>query len=94
MHDESVCSKYFMCFSRMLQMFHLNVSNIDLGVALVTMAIHACFKCFIYFQTYVVKFHVVNVYLDISKVDLVLHMLHTRMFQAYFLKCFICFRRT
>ena len=28
----------------MLQMFHLDVQNVDLGVAHVAMAIHACFK--------------------------------------------------
>ena len=34
----------------MLQMFHLDVSKVDLGVAHVAMAIHACFKCFIYLR--------------------------------------------
>jgi hypothetical protein len=37
----------------MLQMFHLDVSKVDLGVAYVALATHACFKCFIYFQSFV-----------------------------------------
>ena len=37
----------------MLQMFHLDVLKVDLGVAHVAMAIHACFKYFICFHTYV-----------------------------------------
>jgi hypothetical protein len=41
----------------MLQMFHLNVSKVNLGVAHVAMAIHTCFKSmfqvFHLFQTYV-----------------------------------------
>jgi hypothetical protein len=36
----------------MFKMFHLDFSKVNLGVAHVAMAIHACFKCFI-FQTYV-----------------------------------------
>jgi hypothetical protein len=43
----------------MLQVFHLNVAKIDLDVACVVMAIHACFKrifqVFHLFQTYVVS---------------------------------------
>ena len=54
----------------MLQMFHLDVQNVDLGVAHVAMAIHACFKCFIYYRRMLQMFH-----LDVSKVDMVLHML-------------------
>ena len=54
----------------MLQMFHLNVSKVNLGVAHVAMAIHACFKCFIYFRRMFQIFH-----LDVSKVDPVLLML-------------------
>ena len=66
-------------------MFHLDVSKVNLGVAHVAMAIHACFKCFICFRCMLQMF-----YLDVVKVDLVLHMLwaiHTCF------KCFICFRR-
>jgi hypothetical protein len=51
-------------------MFHMHVSNVDLGVAHVGIAIHACFKCFIYFRRMLQTF-----YLDVSKVNLVLHML-------------------
>jgi hypothetical protein len=36
-------------FRFMLQMFHLDVSKVDLGVAHVALATHACLKCFIYF---------------------------------------------
>jgi hypothetical protein len=28
----SVCSKYFICFSRMLQLFHLSAAKVDLDV--------------------------------------------------------------
>ena len=48
----------------------MDVSNVDFGVAHVAMAIHACFKCFIYFRRMLQMFH-----LDIVKVDLVLNML-------------------
>jgi hypothetical protein len=54
----------------MLQMFHLDVSKLNLGVAYDAVAIHACFKCFIYFRRMLQMF-----YLDIAKVDLVLHIL-------------------
>jgi hypothetical protein len=54
-------------------MFYLDVSNVDLGVAHVAMAIHACFKrmfqVFLYFRRMLQMFH-----LDVSKVDMVLHM--------------------
>jgi hypothetical protein len=47
-----VCFKCFICFRRMLQMFHLDVAKVDLDVAkinrdiaYVVMAIHVCFKC-------------------------------------------------
>ena len=30
----SVCSKYFICFNRMLQLFHLSVAKVDLNVGL------------------------------------------------------------
>ena len=36
-------------------MFLLDVSKVDLGVAHVAMAIHACFTCFTCFHTYVVN---------------------------------------
>jgi hypothetical protein len=42
-------------------MFHLDVSKVDVGVAHVAMAIHACFMRFIFFRTYVAIF-----YLDAS----------------------------
>jgi hypothetical protein len=29
----SICSKYFICFKRMLQVFHLDVAKVDLDVA-------------------------------------------------------------
>jgi hypothetical protein len=54
----------------MLQNFHLGVLKVDLGVAHIAMAIHACFKCFIYFICMLQMFH-----LDVAKVDLILHML-------------------
>ena len=36
----------FECLRFMLQVFHLNVTKVDLDVAYVAMAIQACFKCF------------------------------------------------
>jgi hypothetical protein len=67
-------------------MFYLNVSNVDIGVAHVAMTIYACFKYFIYFR------HMLQMlYLDVLKVDLVLHMLlwlYMHVSSAYF-KCFI-----
>jgi hypothetical protein len=55
----------FECFRFMLQVFHLNVAEVDLGVAYVIMTIHACFKCFICFRRKLQVF-----YFNISKVDL------------------------
>jgi hypothetical protein len=49
----------------MLQMFHLDVSKVDLGVAHVAVAICACFKCLICFRRMLQVF-----YLDDPKVDL------------------------
>ena len=40
--------KCFICFRRMLQMFYLDVSKVDL--AHIAMAIYVCFKCFICFR--------------------------------------------
>jgi hypothetical protein len=57
----------FMCFRRLFQMFHLDVSKIDLGVAHVAMAPHACFKYFICLGLMLQMFH-----LDVSKVNRVL----------------------
>jgi hypothetical protein len=37
----------------MLQIFHLDVTKVDLDVAYVSIAIQVCFKCFISFQPYV-----------------------------------------
>jgi hypothetical protein len=53
----------------MLQIFQLDILNVDLGVAHATMAIHVCFKCSIYFRRMLQMF-----YLDVSKVDMVLHL--------------------
>jgi hypothetical protein len=39
----------------MLQVFHLDATKVNLDVAYVAMAIHACFKCFICFHTYVLS---------------------------------------
>ena len=33
-----------MCFRRLFQIFHLDISKVDFGVAHVAMASHACFK--------------------------------------------------
>jgi hypothetical protein len=53
----SVCSKYFIYFRRILQVFHLGVAKIDLDVAFVAMATHVCcictFQIFHLFQMYV-----------------------------------------
>ena len=56
----------FRCFRRMLQMFHLDVSKVDLSVAHVVVVIHACFISF--------RHMLQMFYLDVLKVDLVLHM--------------------
>ena len=49
----------FMCFRRLFQMFHLDVSKVDLGLAHIAAATDACFKhmfqVFHLFQTYVVN---------------------------------------
>ena len=54
------CFKCFKCFRLTLQVFHLNVAKVDLDVAYVAMAMHACFKrifqVFCLFQTYVASF--------------------------------------
>jgi hypothetical protein len=65
----------------MLQIFHLDVSKVDLDVVHVAMAIHACFKCFICFIHMLQMFH-----LDVAKIDLILHVCcgYTHMFQAHF----------
>jgi hypothetical protein len=53
MHIVSVC---FKCFIRMLQVFHLDVAEIDLDVAYIAMTIHTCFnrmfQVFHLFQSY------------------------------------------
>jgi hypothetical protein len=55
----------------MLQIFHLDVLKVNIGVAQVTIAIHVCFRCMFYLiQMYVVMFHP-----NVAKVDLVLHIL-------------------
>jgi hypothetical protein len=46
MYVLSVGSKCFICFRRMLQVFHLDVAKVDLDVAYIC----KCFKCF---HTYV-----------------------------------------
>ena len=51
-------------------MFHLDVAEVDLDVAYVVVAIHACFKCFICFSRMLQVFQ-----LYVSKVDLGEHML-------------------
>jgi hypothetical protein len=77
-------------YVQVLQVFQTYVANVssgcfkvDLGVAHVAMAIHACFKCFICFRHMLQMF-----YLDVAKVDLMLHML---AIHACF-RCFIYFR--
>jgi hypothetical protein len=56
MHVASLC---FMCFRHLFQMFHLDISKVDLGVAHVSMATHSCFKrmfqVFHLYQIYVVN---------------------------------------
>jgi len=66
-HIVRVCFKCFTSFIWMLQVFHLDVTKVDLNVAkvdrnvaLVAVAIHICFKCMfqmfhLVFQTYVCK---------------------------------------
>ena len=53
----SVCSKCFIYFRSILQVFHLGVAKVDLDVAFVAMATHVCCKCmfeiFNRFQKYV-----------------------------------------
>jgi hypothetical protein len=52
----------------MLQVFRLDVAQVDPDVAYVAIPIHACFKCFVCFRRMLQMFH-----LDVSRVDLVLH---------------------
>jgi hypothetical protein len=59
------CSKYFRL---MLQVFHLNVAKVDLDVAYVVMAIHACFKRM--FQVFISFRRMLRIfYMDVLKVD-------------------------
>jgi hypothetical protein len=48
------CFKCFIYFVLMLQVFHLDVTKVDLNVTYVVMPIHVCFKrifkCFICFR--------------------------------------------
>jgi hypothetical protein len=59
MYVASLYFKCFMCFRHLFQMFHLDISKVDLGVAHVLMATHSCFKrmfqVFHLYQTYVVN---------------------------------------
>jgi hypothetical protein len=78
----------------MLQMFHLDVSNVDLSVAHVAMTIHTCcnrytrmFQVFHRFQTYVA-----NVYsgcfksrYGIAHVAMAIHACLKHMFQVFHL---------
>jgi hypothetical protein len=66
-HVASLYFNCFMCFRRLFQMYHLDVSKVDLGVAHVAVATHACFKYFSCFGLMLRMF-----YLDVSKVDRVL----------------------
>jgi hypothetical protein len=52
-HVSSVYFKCLRCSKLMLQVFHLDVAKVDLNIAYIAIAIHACFKhcfkCFICF---------------------------------------------
>jgi hypothetical protein len=81
----SVCSKCFICFKRMLEVFYLDI-------AYVAMAIYVCCKCmfqmFHLFQTYVATLQVF--YLNVVYVPM-LHMFQTYVASVYS-KCVIYFR--
>jgi hypothetical protein len=81
---QRLCFKCSRCL-HMFKMFHLVFSKVNLGVAHVAMAIHACFKSFI-FQTYVANASsgCCNSRSCVAYVVMAIH--------ACF-KCFICFRR-
>jgi hypothetical protein len=70
-------------------MFNLDVSNVDIGVAHVAMAIHACFKCmfqvFYLFQTYVanVSFRCFKSRSGVAHVAMTIHTCFKRMFQVF-----------
>jgi hypothetical protein len=76
---------YVLNVSRMLRMFYLDVSNVDLGIAHVTMAIHACFKrmfqVFYLFQTYVanVLFGCFKSTSSVAHVAIAIHVCFKRM---------------
>jgi hypothetical protein len=71
-HVASICFKF-----QMFQVFYIEVAKVDQNVAHVTMAIHVCFKCFIYFRRMLQVSH-----LYVAKIDLDV---------AYKCKCFRCF---
>jgi hypothetical protein len=99
----------FQCFRGMLQVFYTDVTKVDLDIAFVAKVCTRMLQASVHnvssvFQTYVVSvssvfFYMLQVlHLDVSKVDLVLHMLlgYIRMFQVFHLfqtyvrcKCFI-----
>jgi hypothetical protein len=58
MYVSSVCSKCFICFRCMLQVFHLEVAKVDLDVACIYMQMfhvfsYLCCKCFIWMFAYI-----------------------------------------
>jgi hypothetical protein len=88
----------FQCFRGMLQVFYTDVAKIDLDVAFVAKVCTCMLQASVpnvssIFQTYVASvssafFYMLQVlYLNVSKVDLVLHMLlgYIRMFQVFHL---------
>jgi hypothetical protein len=61
----------FHMFRLMLQIFQLDIVKVYLDVEYVVIAIHVCFKCFIWLMLQIFL-------LDVPKVDLALHMLQRR----------------
>jgi hypothetical protein len=76
MYVSSVCSKYFIYFRHMLQVFHLDIAKVDLVVAYIC----KCFKCF---HTYVVS---------VSSECLHMFAMATHVFPSFFLVFCECFR--
>ena len=74
-HVASLCFKCFMCFERMLRVFHLDISKVDLGVAHVANGYTRLFQSHVPNVSSVFRRMLQMFHLNVSKVDQVLHML-------------------
>jgi hypothetical protein len=77
------CSK---CMFQIFHVFYLDVSNVDFSVAYVALAIHACFKCFIYFKRTLQMFiWMFQKYICVAHIAMATHICFKRMFQVFHL---------